>query len=117
MRSQCLPTMPVPAMQDTLRKYGVRSSPFEKLALTALGATRGVATAAQVNQVLSNMDRADQAKVENVKKAIIVKASTLKPEEMAGVTAPLGFFDPFGKTKEEGADIYYYREVELKHDR
>merc|ERR1719355_356407 len=36
--------------------------------------------------------------------------------EMAGVSAPLGFFDPVGFT--EGASegkIRFYREVELKH--
>merc|ERR1719486_1794904 len=41
-----------------------------------------------------------------------------KVEEMAGVTAPLGFFDPAGFT--DGASegkIRFYREVELKHCR
>jgi hypothetical protein len=39
-------------------------------------------------------------------------------EDMSGVTAPLGFFDPFGYSK--GANkgkILFYREVELKHGR
>jgi hypothetical protein len=39
-------------------------------------------------------------------------------KDMAGVTAPLGFFDPAGFTtdKSEGK-IRFYREVELKHGR
>merc|ERR1711971_703455 len=39
-------------------------------------------------------------------------------KEMAGVTAPLGFFDPFGYTQgaSEGK-VRFYREVELKHGR
>mmetsp|Transcript_1787 Transcript_1787/g.3245 ORF Transcript_1787/g.3245 Transcript_1787/m.3245 type:complete len:231 (+) Transcript_1787:74-766(+) len=42
----------------------------------------------------------------------------LDVKEMAGVTAPLGFFDPFGYSV--GADegtIRFYREVEIKHGR
>lgn len=39
-------------------------------------------------------------------------------EEMPGVTAPLGFFDPLGFSKDvsEGR-LRFYREVELKHSR
>jgi len=39
-------------------------------------------------------------------------------EELAGVTAPVGFFDPVGFTsdKSEGK-VRFYREVELKHGR
>jgi hypothetical protein len=110
-------TMSVPAMQDSLRKYGAPSSPFEKLALTALAASRDVSMAAQVNEVYSSMDSESQAKVADATKAVIVKASTLKAEDLPGATAPMGFWDPLGKSKEEGADIYFYREVEVKHGR
>jgi hypothetical protein len=109
--------MSVPAMQDSLRKYGAPSSPFEKLALTALAASRDVSMAAQVNEVYSSMDSESQAKVADATKAVIVKASTLKAEDLPGATAPMGFWDPLGKSKEEGADIYFYREVEIKHGR
>merc|ERR1711879_351938 len=42
----------------------------------------------------------------------------LKAEEMSGVTAPLGFFDPAGFSADisEGK-LLFYREVELKHGR
>jgi hypothetical protein len=49
-----------------------------------------------------------------------VMSSTLSEdfEEMPGVTAPLGFFDPLGFSKDvsEGR-LRFYREVELKHSR
>jgi hypothetical protein len=47
-----------------------------------------------------------------------MKGRTFNVKEMAGVTAPLGFFDPAGFTegKSEGK-IRFYREVEVKHGR
>jgi hypothetical protein len=110
--------MSVPAMQDALRKHGVRSSPFEKFALTALAATRDVSMAAQVKEVFSSMDRDAQNKVENLNKAVVARADTLNIEEMAGITKPMGFFDPLGKAKgADDATLYWYREVELAHCR
>jgi hypothetical protein len=39
-------------------------------------------------------------------------------KDMSGVTAPLGFFDPFGYSKGVSkGKILFYREVELKHGR
>jgi hypothetical protein len=46
------------------------------------------------------------------------KAITLKAEDMAGVTGPLGFFDPLGfSTDCSAGKLLFYREVELKHGR
>merc|ERR1712193_589712 len=46
------------------------------------------------------------------------KAVKLKVGDMAGVTAPLGFFDPVGFCTDASAGkILFYREVELKHGR
>merc|ERR1719191_2328093 len=55
------------------------------------------------------------------------QATVLKAQDMAGVTAPLGFFDPFGFTTKLDADrqtheneqgkLFFYREVEIKHGR
>merc|ERR1719162_212180 len=44
--------------------------------------------------------------------------ATFDVKELAGITAPLGFFDPVGFTtdKSEGK-VRFYREVELKHGR
>jgi len=44
--------------------------------------------------------------------------SMLEVKEMAGVTAPLGFFDPLGFSKgADAATVMKYRESELKHGR
>jgi hypothetical protein len=54
--------------------------------------------------------------VEEVKKA--PAAGPLKVQDMAGVTAPTGFFDPLGfSTDTPDGKILFYREVELKHGR
>jgi len=46
------------------------------------------------------------------------KAVKLKVEDMAGVTAPLGFWDPLGfSTDCDTGKLLFYREVELKHGR
>merc|ERR1719343_184018 len=42
----------------------------------------------------------------------------VKAREMAGVTAPLGFFDPLGfSTDITTGKLLFYREVEIKHGR
>merc|ERR1711976_456178 len=60
-------------------------------------------------------DPVTQAKFKKLSQDIVVRAASLKPEEMAGVTAPLGFFDPVGLSKK--GDIAVYRNAELKHGR
>merc|ERR1719281_2408562 len=51
--------------------------------------------------------------VEEIKKAVQLKA-----EDMAGVTGPMGFFDPLGwATDTPAGKLLFYREVELKHGR
>jgi hypothetical protein len=57
----------------------------------------------------------DKAELEKVKETVLEKA-----KKMAGVTGPLGFFDPVGFCSEEGiteGKLCFYREVELKHGR
>merc|ERR1719269_270032 len=42
----------------------------------------------------------------------------MKAKNMAGVTAPMGFFDPLGfSTDCSEGKLLFYREVELKHGR
>merc|ERR1719191_270360 len=46
------------------------------------------------------------------------KEIKMKAEDMAGVTGPLGFFDPVGfSTDASPGKLLFYREVELKHGR
>merc|ERR1711907_653614 len=71
--------------------------------------------AAQAKEEFSKLDHVSQKKLKNLGKDIVIKASTLKPEDMTGVTIPLGFWDPAGLTKR--GNIAAYREAELKHGR
>merc|ERR1712187_298661 len=103
------------AMQDTLNKYGVPTSPLSKFALTQFAATRDVSLQAQVREEFSSLDPATQTKLKKLSKDVVVRASSLKPEEMAGITAPLGFFDPLGFAK--WGNLAVYRQAELKHGR
>merc|ERR1712232_391876 len=57
-----------------------------------------------------------QAQALNWKREIVARAT--KVEDMPGVTAPLGFWDPWGFSTEipEGT-LLYWREAEIKHGR
>jgi len=114
----------VNAMQNTLKRYGVSSSPMQKLALTQLAATRDPSMKAQVREVLSKVDPETQNKVRKVSKEIIVRANAASKFEstpkgdMVGATGPFGFWDPAGLSTDlpEGR-LYFYREAELKSGR
>merc|ERR1719152_667141 len=109
------PTMPVSVMQNTLQKYGVPPSPMEKFALTAYAATRDVSVRAQAKEEFSKLDPATQAKLKKLGKEVVVRAASIDPEDLAGVTEPLGFWDPAGFS--ENGNVAAYRRAELKHGR
>merc|ERR1719408_547072 len=68
---------------------------------------------ADIKDQLSSMDDKTKEAMENMEKAVVLKA-----QDMAGVTAPLGFFDPLGfSTDCDEGKLLFYREVELKHGR
>merc|ERR1712187_23203 len=68
---------------------------------------------AQLMDEVSKMDSATKAKLLKVRAEMV-----LKKEEMAGATAPLGFWDPLGFSTECSAGrLLFYREAELKHGR
>jgi len=105
-------------MQNALTSYGMPSSPVQKLALTAIAATRDVSMTAQVKQEFEGLDSQTRAKFNKA----IVAAESSAPKylnDMAGVTAPMGFFDPLGWTTQLDNDdqLMFYREAELKHGR
>jgi len=103
----------VSAMQDTLKGYGIGSSPMQKLALTAIAGTRDASMAAQANRIFQSMD--SQSRGQLVKASA---AAASKAEQMAGNIAPLGFWDPWGFcTDADEGQILFYREIELKHGR
>jgi hypothetical protein len=105
----------VNAMQQALRKVGVPPSPMEKFALTSYAATRDVSLAAQAKEEFQKLDHLTQSKLKMLSKDIVVRAASLKPEEMAGITNPLGFWDPAGLSKK--GNLAAYRAAELKHGR
>jgi len=110
------PPMSVNAMQAKLRQHGIAESPVEKFALTAYAATRDVSLRAQVAQEFSNLDKAEQAKLKSLQKMVINRAKAISPEDLPGVTEPLGFFDPAGFSANE-ENVAAYRRAELKHGR
>merc|ERR1712232_452837 len=56
-----------------------------------------------------------KSKLKKMRKELVTRASAINPEDLAGVTEPLGFWDPAGFSKE--GDIAAYRRAELKHGR
>merc|ERR1739848_302986 len=110
-----VPALSVSAMQDTLRKNGIPSSPVEKFALTAYAATRDVSMRAQAKEEFSKLDPATQAKLKRLGKEVVVRAASIDPEDLAGVTEPLGFWDPAGFS--ESGNVAAYRRAEIKHGR
>jgi len=102
-------------MQQSLRKLGVPSSPMEKFALTSFAATRDVSMAAQAKEEFSKLDHVTQAKLKKLSKDVVIRASSLDPEDLAGITEPLGFWDPAGFS--ESGNVAAYRRAELKHGR
>merc|ERR1719231_1394717 len=90
--------MRLEAVQSNLNMYGIRSGPLEQFALRSIAANnlgnemRGVSAKAQMQA--SGWDTVDQdtkRKLLNVLEQVEAKESVL-----AGITAPLGFFDPLG---------------------
>jgi len=117
----------VPAVQGNLQKYGINSGPLEQLALTSIEANdrynrapdvstqarSARASSAEMVSGWSTVDADTKRKLTNVLDQVKAKESLL-----AGITAPLGFFDPIGfSTTVTGGKLLFYREVELKHGR
>jgi hypothetical protein len=115
----------VSAIQDTLKKHGVQPSKMQELALTAMAgnpmscsATRDVSASAQraMKQVFTAMG--PEEKVSALEATNMVK---INAEDMAGVSLPLGFWDPLGISASfqdgTGSQLIFFREAELKHGR
>jgi hypothetical protein len=92
------------------RLPGTIGSPMSLLATTAL---YSAGDAGQLASVFTVLPEEDKETVQEIKVSVLDKAKS-----MAGVTAPLDFFDPAGFCTDitEGK-LCFYREVELKHGR
>jgi hypothetical protein len=104
-----------PAIGTFIQQAG--SQQLAQLTITAIQATnagkRDVSMKAQLMDEFSKLDGTTKAKLLNVRAEV-----ELKKEEMAGVTAPMGFFDPLGFSTDCSAGrLLFYREAELKHGR
>merc|ERR1712232_510657 len=75
----------------------------------------GISLAAQAHEEFSKLDPATQSKLKKLTKEVVVRAASLDPEDYAGVTEPLGFWDPAGLS--ENGDVAAFRRAELKHGR
>jgi len=120
-------TPQVQAATDSLRMHGIGYNPLENLALTAIDVNnRGngrrdvslQAMKAQQSQLASGWELTD-TKVRQ-KLVEVVNQVEAKSSVLAGVTAPMNFFDPLGfisTSPISGGKVLFYREVELKHGR
>jgi len=99
--------MPVAAMQ------AITSSPLAKLAVASIEAVNQGKPFQRDISVMASLSNKDQVTLRAANAAVAAKA-----KEMAGVTAPMGFWDPVGFSSDcsEGK-LLFYREVELKHGR
>lgn len=104
-----------------LRGYGIASTPLASLAITAMDANsrrnRGQdVTMMAAEDALSSMDPETRGKFEKVISEVDGEA---REGLLAGITDPVGFFDPlaFATTDISGGRLLFYREVELKHGR
>jgi hypothetical protein len=108
---------------------GIGSGPLERLAITAIEANylgnRDVSANARFKDALASMNPNTQerfsrlvAQAEDNAKELADFKVTNDVKDMAGVSGPLGFFDPIGyATTTSAGKIAFYREVELKHGR
>jgi light-harvesting complex I chlorophyll a/b binding protein 4 len=98
------------AMALAKRLPGTIGSPLSLLATTALASS---GDASQLASVFTVLPEEDKEIVEEIKVSVLDKAKS-----MAGVSAPLDFFDPLGFCTDctEGK-LCFYREVEVKHGR
>jgi len=107
-------------IQNNLNMYGIGSNPMEKLAITAIEANnraggRDISAKAK-SQIVSGWTLEDEKTKDRLRNML----SQVKHKEslLAGITAPLGYFDPLGfTTYHSGGKMLFYREVELKHGR
>merc|ERR1711976_92916 len=112
-----VPTMPINAMMETMEKHGVAPHPMAKFALTSFAATRDVSMRARAKEEFLKLDQETQTKLKKLQKDLVVRAATVDPEDLPGITEPLGFWDPAGFSKDAGDKIFAYRRAELKHGR
>jgi hypothetical protein len=109
-------------IRDELRQYGIGSTPLTELAVTAIDANnrvnriRDVSMQAASKEVVSGWSLVDTKTKDRL--ADVLEDVEYKSSLLAGVTAPMNYFDPLGfSTTVDAGKLLFYREVELKHGR
>jgi len=104
-----------------LGEYGVGPQPLARLAVAAIDANNRRNQGAVMNvsdEVVSELANVDKATKENLLKVLDEVDDRVRDVLLAGVTDPMGFFDPLGFAADASAGkLLFYREVELKHGR
>jgi hypothetical protein len=105
-----------PALSKEMSNVLGGPSPWKNLAITALKANERGSQMRDVSMMaaVKNADDKTKKSVSKMKDAVKWKA-----KELAGITEPMGFFDPLGFASPGTPDgkLLFYREVELKHGR
>jgi len=100
-----------------LKKFGMPSSKWQELALTGMVAD---SQSCGPNPARTQFQRMFRAYAEQSYMDIGPEEVKVNPKEMAGVSAPLGFWDPLGLSttfKFGSGALLYFREAEIKHGR
>jgi len=106
--------MPSAAMQAKV----ISSSPLAKLAVTSIEVANQCKPFQRDISVMAAMNNLDKVTLRAVDEMAGRETVAATAKKMAGVTAPMGFFDPVGFTSDCSlGKLLFYREVELKHGR
>jgi len=118
---------PVRAQQRMqLSKYGIGSSPLERMAILAIESTnrgscglggRDVSVQAEMAEEAESLDASTKAEVAGAVGKVMDKAAILKMPG-AGISGDYNFFDPLGlSTDISEGKLLFFREAEIKHGR
>jgi len=96
--------------------YGIGSSPLAQFAITAIDANTQRDVSVKASEVASGWSLVDEKTKEKLTN--VIKEVKYKESILAGISAPMDFFDPLGfSTTVTAGKLLFYREVEIKHGR
>jgi len=105
----------------SLRDYGIGDQPLANLAIAAIDANarrNQGAVMGPSDEAVSELSTMDKESREKLLKVLDEVDDNAREGLLAGITDPMGFFDPLGfATEVSGGKLLFYREVELKHGR
>eukprot|EP00747_Dinoflagellata_sp_TGD_P146322 gnl/TRDRNA2_/TRDRNA2_176684_c1_seq2.p1 gnl/TRDRNA2_/TRDRNA2_176684_c1~~gnl/TRDRNA2_/TRDRNA2_176684_c1_seq2.p1 ORF type:complete len:326 (-),score=64.71 gnl/TRDRNA2_/TRDRNA2_176684_c1_seq2:310-1287(-) len=103
-------------VQKNLNNYGIGLSPLGQLAITAIDASTRRDVSIRASEVASGWSLVDDRTKEKLLN--VIEEVKFKESILAGIAAPMNFFDPLGfSTTVTAGKLLFYREVELKHGR